>query len=71
MRFPDAYTLVDLRGNRDATRLQAAWLLPAVAAVQRREIDRLVLDFEDGARFSLEPGQRWRFWRRPRQALAE
>ena len=59
------------RGNRDATRLQAAWLLPAVAAVQRREIDRLVLDFEDGARFSLEPGQRWRFWRRPRQALAE
>ena len=68
---PDADTLVDLRGNRDATRLQAAWLLPAVAAVQRREIDRLVLDFEDGARFSLEPGQRWRFWRRPRQALAE
>ena len=45
------------------------WLTPALAAVQRGELERLRLDFEDGAGFSIEKRQRWRFWRKPLAAL--
>lgn len=67
---PDAGTLFDLRDLRDAEHLLAGWLAPAIAAVRERTVERLLLDFEDGTRFALAPGQRWRFWRRPLRAPA-
>ncbi|HEU4814214.1 MAG TPA: phosphoglycerate mutase, partial [Xanthomonadaceae bacterium] len=67
---PAEDTLVDLRGHRDAARLFAVWLLPAVEALHRRDVDRLVLDFEDGTRLAIERGHRWRFWRRPMRTFA-
>ncbi len=67
---PGEDTLVDLRGLRDPARLHAGWLGPAIAAVQRRDLERLVLDFEDGARLAIAPGHRWRGWRRPMRAFA-
>ena len=67
---PGQDTLVDLRGLRDASELHAGWLQPAVDAVQRRDLGRLVLDFEDGARIAFAAGHRWRFWRRPMRTFA-
>lgn len=67
---PGIDTLFDLRGHRGAPGLHDAWLVPAVEALQRRKIGRLVLDFEDGARLAGEPGHRWRFWRRPMRTFA-
>jgi hypothetical protein len=67
---PDADTACDLRGLRDAQALQHEWLAPALAMLQARRLDALVLDFSDGTGFRLERGQRWRFWRRPRAAFA-
>ena len=66
---PAADTLFDLRDLRDPATLHEAWLGPAIEAVRTRAIERLVLDSEDGTRFALEPGQRWRFWRRPAKAF--
>ena len=61
----DADALVDLRGHRDARGMVERWLLPAATGGHDA-----VLDFADGVAFSLQPGQRWRFWRRPLATLA-
>lgn len=61
--------LVDLRTLRSLARLDGEVLTPLLAALARGELQRLALDFEDGAWFGLQRGQRWRFWRRPLPAL--
>ena len=55
----------DLQGARDLAVLERDWLQPACTALQRGELQNLVLDFADGRQWTLAPGQRWRFWRRP------
>ena len=67
--MPDRDVLVDLRACRDAQACVEAWLAPAVAAVGAGGVSALRLDFEDGTRLALAPGQRWRFWRRPLATL--
>lgn len=57
--------LHDLRAMRNVARLAGDWLAPAIVAVQRGEVERLRLDFEDGSGFIIEKRQRWRFWRKP------
>ena len=57
--------LWDLRDMRDLATLDADWLQPAHAALMRRDIDRLDLDFADGSGYRLSRSQRWRFWRKP------
>lgn len=57
-----ADALVDLRSLRAADQLIERWLLPGCKAAAQGET---VLDFADGHVFSLKPGHRWRFWRRP------
>ncbi|MFA4625770.1 phosphoglycerate mutase, partial [Xanthomonas perforans] len=44
---------------------------PLLAAMARGELDRLVLDFQDGESVALTHAQRWRFWRKPRVQLAQ
>lgn len=61
--------LFDLRHVRDLTRLQADWIVPALADVRSGQIDRIALDFADGASFVFRPAHRWRFWRRPLRSL--
>lgn len=63
----DADALVDLRQVRDARSLIERCLLPASASAVKREV---VFDFGDGKAYSLQPGQRWRFWRKPLASLA-
>ncbi len=65
----DTNALFDLRDLRDADALARDWLVPATAALQRGELDRLLLDCADGAGFVLVRGQRWRFWRKPLSAV--
>ncbi|GAA3918056.1 phosphoglycerate mutase [Luteimonas lutimaris] len=55
----------DLHEARDLAALERDWLLPACAALARGELRELSLDFADGRTWTLAPGQRWRFWRRP------
>ena len=55
----------DLHEARDLAALERDWLQPACAALQRGELRKLSLDFADGRTWTLAPGQRWRFWRRP------
>ncbi len=62
--------LVDLRHLRSLEQLGNEAITPLLAALGRGELRRLVLDFADGARYSLEASQRWRFWRRPAQLHA-
>lgn len=57
--------LVDLRQLRSPEQFCAEVIAPLLAAMRRGELDRLLLDFQDGAQFALAPRQRWRFWRRP------
>ena len=57
--------LVDLRHLRMLEALVADAIAPLLAAVNKGELQSLVLDFEDGAVFTLRQNQRWRFWRRP------
>ena len=57
-------SLMDLRALRDVGSLAAA---VEAGLAGGRALD---LDFADGARLRLAPSQRWRFWRRPRAALA-
>lgn len=64
-----AGTLHDLRAMRSVAALTNDWLAPALAAVQRGELQYLRLDFEDGIGFAIEKRQRWRFWRKPLAAL--
>ncbi len=59
-------TLVDLRMMRDQKALLDHWLLPALAVLRRGGVQ---LDLADGRMFSLQPGQRWRFWRKPRAVM--
>ncbi|WP_066095490.1 phosphoglycerate mutase [Xanthomonas massiliensis] len=61
--------LMDLRHLRSLAQLDAEAIAPLLAAMARGELQRLELDFEDGAWFDLQPRQRWRFWRRPLAAL--
>ena len=67
----DADRLVDLRGQRDPAVLSRDWLMPAIAAMARRRISAIRLDFPDVAGLQLRPGQRWRFWRKPLAQLSD
>jgi hypothetical protein len=62
-------TLHDLRALRGISALVEGWLVPALAALDRGEIESLRLDFEDGMAFALDKRQRWRFWRKPLAGL--
>jgi len=62
--------LVDLRHLRDLELLANEAVQPLLAAVRRRELQSLTLDFEDGIIFHLRRDQRWRFWRKPLSKLA-
>ncbi|MFT4247441.1 MAG: hypothetical protein QM581_05290 [Pseudomonas sp.] len=57
--------LIDLRQLRSLDQFSGEVIAPLLAAMRRGELDRLLLDFQDGTQFVLEPRQRWRFWRRP------
>ncbi|MDN5781249.1 MAG: phosphoglycerate mutase [Luteimonas sp.] len=61
----DADAVFDLHGARDLAALERDWLSPACAMLRHGELQELALDFADGRRWNLAPGQRWRFWRRP------
>ncbi|WP_407067516.1 phosphoglycerate mutase [Marilutibacter maris] len=63
--------LFDLREARDLARLQQDWLLPLLAQLTDGRVSELWLDCADGQCFKLRRGQRWRFWRRPRERLAQ
>ena len=65
-----ARSLVDLRQARDVEALARDWLVPAIDAVVSESNGTVVMDFQDGARLLLSRGQRWRFWRKPLQALS-
>jgi len=63
---PAGDSLVDMRRLRSMEMLGTQALPPLLQAMARGEFDALKLDFEDGACFGLEHGQRrWQFWRRP------
>ena len=62
----DADALVDLRAMRDTRALVRALMPPAAACAARREV---VFDFADGQALTMQPGQRWRFWRSPMATL--
>jgi hypothetical protein len=57
--------LVDLRHLRDLALVADEAVQPLLAAVRKRELQSLTLDFEDGAIFQLHRDQRWRIWRKP------
>ncbi|MCC4589292.1 phosphoglycerate mutase [Xanthomonas sp. NCPPB 1067] len=63
--------LVDLRHLRSLQQFGDDAVAPLLAAMARGELDRLVLDFQDGETLSLTRTQRWRFWRSPRIQLAQ
>ncbi|WP_349810991.1 phosphoglycerate mutase [Xanthomonas dyei] len=63
--------LVDLRHLRSLQQFGDDAVAPLLAAMARGELDRLVLDFQDGETLTLARTQRWRFWRTPRQRLAQ
>ncbi|MCC4609863.1 phosphoglycerate mutase [Xanthomonas campestris] len=63
--------LVDLRHLRSLQQFGDEAVAPLLAAMARGELDRLVLDFQDGETLSLARMQRWRFWRTPRLQLAQ
>ncbi|MCR6662273.1 MAG: phosphoglycerate mutase [Luteimonas sp.] len=60
----------DLVASRDLVALQRDWLLPALAALRNGSLSALDIDSEDGVRYALRCGQRWRFWRRPKASFA-
>ena len=66
-----APSLVDLRALRDLRAFAEDWLVPAQAALSEGRLKSLQLDLEDGTCYRLSRGQRWRFWRRPRDTLAQ
>ena len=61
--------LFDLAAMRDLPRIERDWLQPALQALRAGRFRSLVLDTADGAVFTVERAQRWRFWRRPRAGL--
>ncbi|WP_140721622.1 MULTISPECIES: phosphoglycerate mutase [Gammaproteobacteria] len=62
--------LIDLRQLRSLEQFSTDVIAPLLAAMRRGELDRLLLDFQDGAQFALERRHRWRFWRKPLLQLA-
>ncbi|MBB4132247.1 phosphoglycerate mutase [Xanthomonas sp. 3075] len=63
--------LVDLRHLRSLQQFCEDAVAPLLVAMARGELDRLVLDFQDGETVSLTHAQRWRFWRKPQLQLAQ
>lgn len=63
-------TVFDLTAMRDLAACERDWLQPALAALADGTLSTLRIDTEDGRRFDLARGQRWRFWRRPRTGFA-
>lgn len=61
--------LVDLRHARDLAALSTDWFAPLMTDLRAHRLDRVTLDFADGACFEMTARQRWRFWRRPLPAL--
>src|SRR6478672_3299141 len=57
-----ANALVDLRPLRDPRALVDAWMQPAATNAMPGEV---MFDFADGPGFTIQPGDRWRFWRSP------
>lgn len=55
--------LHDLREYRDWSAFEREHLLPAMAELQDKKLDAVILDFADGAIFEIKPAQKWRFWR--------
>ncbi|UYB50561.1 phosphoglycerate mutase [Xanthomonas sp. AM6] len=62
---PRVDALVDLRQLRAPEQFVGEVMQPLLEALRRGELQQLLLDFEDGARFRIARGQRWRFWRQP------
>lgn len=67
---PEGDSLVDLRDARDLALLQAEWFEPMLDSLAAGRVDSTVLDFADGSRYTIQTGNRWRFWRRPLRSLA-
>lgn len=65
----DGSLLVDLAQDTDLRRIEHDWLQPALMRMARGRIAGITLDAEDGRRWHLARGQRWRVWRRPRPRL--
>src|SRR5690606_19862339 len=61
--------LFDLAAMRDLPRIERDWLQPALQELRAGRLRSLVRDTADGAVFTVERAQRWRFWRRPRAGL--
>ncbi|MEO8002648.1 MAG: phosphoglycerate mutase [Arenimonas sp.] len=66
----DGATLVDCRSIRDWSLFEREHLLPTINQLKQGKQAELVLDFADGASFSLKPSQKWRFWRAALNDLA-
>lgn len=66
---PRVDALVDLRQLRAPEQFVGEVMQPLLEALQRGELQQLLLDFEDGVRLRIDRGQRWRFWRRPLSRL--
>ena len=60
--------VIDLRAGRDPAEVVGRWLAPAAAASRQHAV---TFDFADGERFRLSSSHRWRFWRRPVEALSK
>lgn len=58
--------LVDLRQLRSLQQFAEGAVAPLLAALRRRELKQVRLDFEDGLQLLLTRAQRWRFWAPPR-----
>jgi len=67
----DVDTLIDLRHLRSPDTFVSDALQPLLAALGTGELERLALDFENGSLYVLHRAQRWRFWRKPQQGLAD
>ncbi|TMN25839.1 phosphoglycerate mutase [Pseudoxanthomonas sp. X-1] len=61
--------LVDLRHLKSPAMFTEQVLAPLLAELRRGELARVVLDFQDGARFTLTAAQRWRLLRRALKRL--
>lgn len=66
IRDLSADALIDLRARRVEAGLIQHWLSEAADSAVRHDV---VLDFADGCVFTLNRGQRWRFWRKPLERL--
>ncbi len=62
--------LLDMRHLRSLPAFADDVLPPLLDELQRRRLDALDLDFEDGALYALRRDQRWRFWRRALPVLS-